>query len=187
MKNDTFTLIWLFILVSILVALSIWGIFYISDETQKISIFGIVTVIVAAFTSVLTVNINNSRARDREYELHVLKEKQKVCEHYYNVYFEILREIKKGNNGQTKKALDELMLFKKGLMNWGSEDLIQKYLEYEINNSKYMSNTIKMVENGNNFLKEIRKELGFSDSRNLNVMGLILTDEARKELIEEEL
>src|SRR5690606_13820496 len=107
------------------------GIFYIDNLDSKISVLGIVALIVAAFTSVMTVNINNKKTREREYELHILKEKQKVCEHFYNAFFEIFKNVKNNRDGLTKKAIDEMALFKKGLMNWGSESLIKKYIEYE--------------------------------------------------------
>lgn len=169
------------ILIAILLALSIWGIFYINDLNLKISIFGIVAAIVAAFTSVLTVNINNRKTREREYQLHILKEKQKVCEYFYNAYFEMLFQIKKGKDGVSNEALKETMLFKKGLMNWGSEQLIKKFLEYE---SKLATNKDKMflLNHGNDFLKELRKELGFKDSGKINIMSIILTADAREEL-----
>ena len=102
-----------------------WG--YVENLQAKISILGIVAIIVTAFTSVLTVSINNKKAKEREYELHILKEKQKVFEHFYNSYFEILFNIKKGKSGLSTKAEQEMMLFKKGLMNWDSDKLIKKY------------------------------------------------------------
>jgi hypothetical protein len=179
---DVFAKIWLTILIGILISLSVWGIFYVDELNLKISIFGIVAVVVAAFTSVLTVNINNKRASEREYQLHILKEKQKVCEHFYNAYFEMLMQIKKGKGGLTNKAIDETMLFKKGLMNWGSEQLIKKFIEYE---SKLVTNTedkMFLLNQGNDFLKDLRKELGFEDSGKVNIMSIILTAEAREEL-----
>ena len=74
-------MVFLFLL---LTGLLVWGIFYVDDLQSKISILGIVAIIVAAFTSVLTVGINNAKVKEREYELHILKEKQKVFEHFYN-------------------------------------------------------------------------------------------------------
>lgn len=182
MRKDIFTKIWLFILVTILISLSIWGIFYIENLDSQISVLGIVAVIVAAFTSVMTVNINNKKTREREYDLHILKEKQKVAEHYYNMFFEIFRHIKNNKSGVTKKALDEMTLFKKGMMNWGSENLILAYIHYENNIGKYEGNTQLIIEEGNKMLKEIRKDLGFEDSKNLNLMSVIIAAETREEI-----
>ena len=182
MTKSFFINIWLFILILILVSLSIWGVFYIDDLESKISVLGIVAVIVAAFTSVMTVNINNKKTREREYELHILKEKQKVCEHFYNAFFEIFKNVKNNRDGLTKKATDEMALFKKGLMNWGSEDLIKKYVEYEDNLDIYKGNTGAILNNADGFLRDMRKELGFKDSKSLKLMTLLLTAEARTEL-----
>ncbi len=182
MTKSFFISTWLFILISILVSLSIWGIFYIDNIDSKIAVFGIVAVIVAAFTSVMTVNINNKKTREREYEFHILKEKQKVCEHFYNVVFEIFKNVKNNRNGLSKKAIDEMALFKKGLMNWGSEELIRKFIEYENNLLINEGDTKATLNNADNFLKEMRRELGYRDSDNLRLMTVLLTAEAREEL-----
>jgi uncharacterized membrane protein len=179
---DFLAKIWTTILIGILISLSVWGIYYVDELNLKISIFGIVAAIVAAFTSVLTVNINNKKAREREYQFHILKEKQKVCEHFYNAYFEMLFQIRKGKGGPTNKAYEETMLFKKGLMNWGSEQLIKEFIDYE---SKLVTTTddpMFLLTQGNEFLKELRKELGFKDSGKINIMSIILNAEARHEL-----
>ena len=77
MKNDFLSKFWMVFLFLLLTGFLIWGIFYVDDLQSKIAILGIVAIIVAAFTSVLTVDINNNKAKEREYELHILKEKQK--------------------------------------------------------------------------------------------------------------
>ncbi|WP_339140483.1 hypothetical protein [Croceitalea sp. MTPC5] len=182
MSSNFFIGMWLSILIFILVSLSIWGVFYIESIDSKIAIFGIVALIVAAFTSVMTVNINNKKVREREYELHILKEKQKVCEHFYNSFFEIFKNIKNNRNGLSKTAIDEMALFKKGLMNWGSEELIKKFIDYENYNAIHEKNSKVFLNNANVFLKEMRKELGFKDSRDLSLMTVLLTADARIEL-----
>ncbi len=176
-------MIFLFLL---LLGFLLWGIFYVDDIQSKISILGIVAIIVAAFTSVLTVSINNKKAKEREYELHILKEKQKVFEHFYNSYFEMLFKVKKGQSGLSRKAEDEMLLFKKGLMNWGSDRLIKKYLDFDTKliESEGGQDKFNMFKDGDDFIKELRKELGFNDSKNVNIMSIILTTEARKELKE---
>ena len=176
-------MIFLFLL---LIGYLFWGIFYVEELQSKISILGIVAIIVAAFTSVLTVSINNKKAKEREYELHILKEKQKVFEHFYNSYFDMLSRIRKGNKGLSNKATEEMMQFKKGLMNWGSDRLIKKYLEFDTKliESEGNQDKFNMFKDGDNFIKELRKELGFNDSKNVSIMSIILTPEARKELKE---
>jgi hypothetical protein len=184
MKKDALSGLWMIFLFLLLVGFLIWGIFYVKDLQSKISILGIVTIIVAAFTSVLTVSINNKKAQEREYELHILKEKQKVFEHFYNSYFEILFNVKKGQSGLPRKAEEEMLLFKKGLMNWGSDRLIEKYLDFETKLSGISedNSTFNILEDGDKFFKDLRKELGFNDSKDVNILSIILTPDARKEL-----
>ena len=186
MKNDFLSKLWMIFLFLLLTGFLIWGIFYVDDLQSKIAILGIVAIIVAAFTSVLTVGINNNKAKEREYELHILKEKQKVFEHFYNSYFEMLKGVKKGNKGLSNKVEQEMMEFKKGLMNWGSDKLIKEYLAFDTRliESEGNSDKFNIIKDGNDFIKALRKELGFNDSNEVNVMSIILTAEARKELKE---
>lgn len=181
MKKDFLQVIWMIVLFALLCGLLVWGIWFVQEEKNKISIFGIVTVIMAAFTSVLTVTINNKKAKEREYDFHVLKEKQKVYEHFYNCFFDLLKSSIQGKPTNKIKNVNEMMLFKQGLMNWGSERLIQEYIEYDNKLTSTKSN-FNILEDGNNFLKEIRKEMGFVDSKNLNLIDIILNSEAREEL-----
>lgn len=184
MKKDTLSIIWMIFLFLFLVGFLIWGIFYVDDTDNKISILGIVAIIVAAFTSVLTVSINNKKAKEREYEFHVLKEKQKVFEHFYNSYFDILFNVKKNKSGLSRKAEEEMLLFKKGLMNWGSDKIIKNYIDFEnkLQGIGKDNKTFNILIDGDNFFKDLRKELGFNDSKHINILSIILTPEARIEL-----
>ncbi len=183
MKSDTLYKIWLTVLIFLLSSLSIWAIFFVVKPEHKITIFGIVGAIVTALTSVLSVNINHNKVKEREIDLLVIKEKQKVFEHFYNAYFEIIKSTKKGNqNKVATKVENELMEFKRGLMNWGSEYIIRSFLQFEENIGKQDQSTSEMISNGNKFIKDLRKEMGFEDSKNLNIMSIILTAEAREEL-----
>jgi uncharacterized membrane protein len=183
MKNDTIYRVWLAVLIVFLLSLTVWAIFYIEKPEHQITIFGIVGAIVTALTSVLSVNLNHNKVKEREIDLLVIKEKQKVFEHFYNAYFEIIKSTKKGNQQKIQsKVENELMEFKRGLMNWGSEEIIQSYLNFEENIGKPDQSTSEMLSNGNKFIKDLRKEMGFHDSRSLNILNIILTAEAREEL-----
>ena len=88
MKNDPILKFWMLLTGSFIVSLTFWAIFYIDKIEHKIPIFGIVGMIITAITSVITVTLNNKKAKEREYELLIVKEKQKTFEHFYNAYFE---------------------------------------------------------------------------------------------------
>jgi len=77
MRKNILQYFWMTFLFTLLIGLLIWAIWFVSDINTKTSIFSIVVVILAAFTSVLTVSINNKKAKEREYELLIMKEKQK--------------------------------------------------------------------------------------------------------------
>ena len=77
MKKDRLLKLWMTVLAMLLIGLLIWAIWFIDKQENQISVFGIVAIILAAFTSVLTVTINNRKAKEREYDLHIQKEKAK--------------------------------------------------------------------------------------------------------------
>ena len=39
-----------------------------------------------------------------------------------------------------------------------------------------------MLKDGNNFIKALRKELGLNDSKDVNILSIILAPEARNDL-----
>lgn len=175
---------WMGVLIIFLIAILIWGIFFIQDEKNKVAILGVIAVILAAITSVLTVSINNRKAKEREYEFHILKEKQKAYEHFYNVIFRLFENvIKKRPVKADKEVISEMLEFKKGLMNWGSEKLISEFIIYEASIGNRSEETpYPVFVAGDKFLKELRKELGFKDKGEVNLMSVLLTHEGREEL-----
>jgi len=179
--------LWMFLTSCFVCSLAYWAIFSVEEIKYQIPIFGIIGAIITAITSVITVSLNNKNAKQRELELLVLKEKQKVFEHFYNAYFEILKNVK-NNKKQvlSQKVESEMMDFKRGLMNWGSEKIIKKYLDYEakLENAQESNGSFDMLRVGDIFFKDLRKEMGFHDSGNVNVISVILTPEAREELKE---
>lgn len=185
MKQDISIKLMMFFLIMFLLGLSLWAILAVEKTEHQIAIFGIVGAIIAAMTSVYSVMLNNYNIKERELELIVIKEKQKVFEHFYNAYFEILKTIKnKPSNKSSTNVEKEILEFKRGLMNWGSERLIKKYLEYDAKMIQGTNNkdTNSILKDGYQFIKDLRKEMGFNDSDNVNIMSIILTAEAREKL-----
>ena len=74
------------------------------------------------------------------------------------------------------------MEFKKGLMNWGSEELIANYLEFDTKSQQPADPTdpYRIIRDGDKFLKDLRKDLGFEDKNKVNIMSIILDAEARR-------
>ena len=185
MKNNLLFKLWMVLLIGFLIGLSTWAIFFIDKTEHQITIFGIVGAIIVAITSVLSVTLNNKNIKDRELELLVIREKQKVFEHFYNAYFEMLKAVKKGKASNiSNKAESEMLEFKRGLMNWGSEELIQNYLDFDskLLHSKGENSTFDMLRDGDKFLKDLRREMGFNDSDKINIMSIILDAESRDKL-----
>ena len=115
-----------------------------------------------------------------------LKVNQRIVKEKVNL-FEMLKGVKRGKKqGLSNKAEEEMLAFKRGLMNWGSEELIQNYLEFDAKliSSNDDRNEFDLLKDGDKFLKDLRKEMGFNDTDKVNIMSIILTAEAREELSE---
>lgn len=178
---------WLCILSVFVVALLTWAIFGAEETQHRIAIVAVAGAILTAITSVLTIVINNNEAKERETRLMIRKEQQKVFTHFYSAFFEMLKSTKKGGGSQPpKRGIEEMLEFKRGLMNWGSEKLIASYLEYEASlESAATAGTTTMLESGDRFIKSMRRELGFEDSGTVNILAIILTPDARRELLDD--
>lgn len=184
LKNDALFKIWLTALVLLIFVLLIYAGFYVDKQDHIIAILGISGIIITAMTSVLSINLNQDKIKKREIELLIVKEKQKVFEHFYNVYFELLKSAKKNKNiSASSKIQSELFDFKRGLMSWGSEEVIEGFMSFEeslVSCSKM--STGEMLNVGDKFFKLLRKEMGFDDPGAINIMKIILATEARKNI-----
>lgn len=176
---------WLSVLIIFIVSLSMWAIFFIDSESHRISVFTLVGGIVTTITSVMTVAITSKKTKEREIELILLKEKQKVFEHFYNFYFKLLKGTKSQdpNISLSEKDVEELLEFRKGLMSWGSEELIRQYMIFEDEIAVESKSAHERFKIAGRFFAAIRKEMGFADSADLNVIAIVLNSTARSELI----
>jgi len=175
--------LWMSLLLVFIIGLTLWAINLGKIEYQ-ISIFSIIGVIIVAVTSVVTLSLNHAKIKERELELLTIKEKQKAYQHFYNFYFILLDQILSGKDIEvTDNLKNEMFLFKKGLMNWGSEELIKDFIIYDNLVTDNADNSKIVLSSMNNFLKSIRKELGFKDSEDLNIMSVILQKNARENIL----
>lgn len=176
--------LWIMFLIIFLIALTSWGIFFIQDINSKILVFGIVGALITAITSVYSVILNHNKFKERELELIRIKEKQRFYLHFYNAYFDLLQKAKKSKDKAIPpEIIKNLLEFKKGLANWGSEELIANYLEFDakIQQPADPKDPYRIIRDGDKFLKDLRKDLGFQDSGKVNIMSIVLDPDARKD------
>ncbi|MCF8363447.1 MAG: hypothetical protein K9G70_12585 [Prolixibacteraceae bacterium] len=182
MKSKFWHTILMTMLIVFVIGLSSWAIIGNFDTDQRITIFGIVGVVIAAITSVYSVAYNHQKSKEREYEQLQFREFKKVLEHFYNALFESIKTAKNNKPIRSEKVKQELLLFKRGLMNWGNENIINAYYEYDEKLTSNINYTTKQQALfADQFLKSIRKELKFKDTEELKVFSLILTEDARRE------
>ncbi|MDX2470672.1 MAG: hypothetical protein QNL04_08885 [SAR324 cluster bacterium] len=180
MKHKILILLSVVILLILIFGLAYWALYVVTETEHKISITGIIAVIITAIISVANVAIVNANAKKQEFDLLYKKETQNTFEHFHNALVSALQSAKEKNkNSQKEKqsnAEAEMFKFKKGLMSWGSKDLIQSFYTYE---SDLKKGGPKILEVANTFLKVLRKEMGFNDPDDLDVFSILLVPEDR--------
>ncbi len=173
--------LWMGVLITLLTGLIIWAVFFIESDNQKIAVFAIVGVLITAITSVVTVNLSTQKAKEKEYELMLVKEKQKVFNHFFNVLFEVIISSKEHRKTNMPLVIKEYMNFKRGLMIWGSEEVINSFITFDhvIQNLSKEGNldedkkiaSLSVIEI---ILKSIRKDLKYSVSDKIFLTGVLL-------------
>ena len=173
--------LWMGVLITLLTGLIIWAVFFIESDNQKIAVFAIVGVLITAITSVVTVNLSTQKAKEKEYELMLVKEKQKVFNHFFNVLFEIIISSKEHRKTNMPLVIKVYMNFNRGLMIWGSEEAINSFITFDRvfqnlskegnldENEKIASLSVIEI-----ILKSIRKDLKYSVSDKIFLTGVLL-------------
>ena len=125
--------------------------------------------------------ITTQKAKEKEYELMLVKEKQKVFNHFFNVLFEIIISSKEHRKTNMPLVIKEYMNFKRGLMIWGSEEAINSFITFDRvfqnlskeghldENEKIASLSVIEI-----ILKSIRKDLKYSVSDKIFLTGVLL-------------
>ena len=170
----------LFILFSYLVY---WAIFILENTDEKLTALGITGVLLTGLITLVTFSINNLQAKKREYDSISLREKLTAYEFFYIAIVDIIKTKDMHPARTSKKLVNDLITFKKGLMSWGSERLIRHYIDFE--NDVFYSEHLSLKEKVgriDEILKEIRREFGYKDSKNLKLFELFLQSDARQEL-----
>ena len=160
-----------------------WAIFILENTDEKLTALGITGVLLTGLITLITFSINNLQAKKREYDAISLKEKLDSYEFFYIAMVDIIKTKGMNPTKSSKKLVNDLITFKKGLMSWGSERLIRHYIDFE--NDVFYSEHLNLkekVDRIDEILKEIRREFGYKDSRKLKLFELFLQKEAREEL-----
>ena len=189
MKKILNSSLWMNVLATLLVGLIIWAIFFIEDNNQKIAVFAIVGVLITAVTSVVTVNLSTQKAKEKEYELMLIKEKQEVFNHFFNALFELIISSKENRETNMPFVTKEYMNFKRGLMIWGSEEIINSFIVFDSafqnlrkENNLSQDETMMYFYVIETFLKSIRKDLKYSVSDKISLTDVMLDIKGRQTL-----
>lgn len=108
-------------------------------------------------------------------ESRIAEKRVLILDSFTDLHFELLRQIKNPGNSSSERVRNEklvfekLMNFKKILISWGSEKLMDDYIEWEEyikpENKETISDALEQIDRFDRFYASVRFEIGFKDKK----------------------
>jgi len=147
---------------------------------------------IAAFVSVITFLFGRYFEQKRELKQKINSEKIKVYKGFFDFYFDLFSYEK--IHGEPKPELDlmkEMLEFRKVLILWGSDSVIDAYVEFKDRMVEFgegeddlPTKTAKMMKASANVLASMRKDIGYTftsfNAKDLAAMQLAVDSETEK-------
>jgi len=112
----------------------------------------------------------HGRVKEREIEARQFPEKSAAYDIIITLLIDSVRNVKTGDSIPEKELLDRMFEFKKKLIVWGGDGLINSWNDFEISYDS-TANPEVIILTMENLLRAIRKDLGHKD-RNLKKFAL---------------
>jgi hypothetical protein len=140
----------------------------------------------AIFSFSATVGVavySHEQTEKREIEARHFAEKRNVYLAFFEIIFRLFKAEKNGKKVAEKELIESLTSFQQKLLVWGSPEVIKAFEQYMRNSKPSDSKTT--MSNMEALFKAFRKDLGHNDTllAQYSLVGLMLDEEARKELI----
>jgi len=145
---------------------------------------GITAAIIAGFVTVIGGIFSHHQIQKREIKARHFIEKKNAYMHFINLVFDVIKAIKNKSTIPMDKLEKVMLVFKRELIVWADQDVLQAYRKYEegSSNNSEPEDTLLIIED---LLRAIRKDLGHDDSQ-LNrgdLIGMLIVAEDRKKLL----
>ncbi|MBF0170061.1 MAG: hypothetical protein HQK87_03055 [Nitrospinae bacterium] len=162
-----------FIIILVITLLFIYVVYKASDDFRlgAISLVGTASLAIYAHYT----------AREREAKARHYADKREVYEQFFAIMFHYLENARKGNTGQDSEIdISELFTFKKKLLIWGSAEVINSWLNYEIS-ARPSDNNQSVFPAIEKVIRAMRNDLGHDDSilESGSLLSLIIVAEER--------
>jgi len=123
---------------------------------------GISATIIAGIIAFSVGVYTHTQIRNREIKARHFIEKKNAYMCFFNLVFEIISSFKNKRPIIDDRLINEIWGFKKELMVWGDQEVLQAYREYEEKSAAQPEGILLAVDN---LLRAIRKDLGHDDSK----------------------
>lgn len=150
-----------------------------ASSSVKASLIGILGVLIAGI-------ITQYYTKKREVNARHYEDQRRVYMQLIDLIYSMAHENKSGKKPTNKGIESKMIDLSKALMIWGGPEMIKAWNNYRSDSAKSKSpeEGLKKMEL---ILKTIRKDLGHDDSslNDFDIIGLMLTADAQKELVGE--
>jgi hypothetical protein len=151
-----------------------------ADASIKAGLIGLLGMVVVAL-------VTNYQSRKREINARHFAEKREGYMHMIDLLFDIILNVKQGEEVSEQEMVKKIMPFKKALIIWGSPQIIESWNNFEIQSESGLSPE-QMLQEMEKILRAIRKDLGHDD-RMLkfgSIWALVLIAKDKKKILGED-
>ena len=148
-----------------------------ADANIKSGVIGLVSVIIVAL-------VTHYQTKKREISARHFSAKREGYMKFIDLFFDMARSVKNNRSTSEKEMIQQMMQFKKALIVWGGQEIIEAWNSFEANVQDGQS-TEKMMWTLENILKAIRKDLGHDDSTlpSGSLIALLLVTEDKRKIL----
>ena len=142
-----------------------------ADTNVKAGIFGSLGAFLIAIWT-------NYYSRQREVLARHFSDKRESYEELIDLLVSVMQSTKQERPIQQDVLLEKMYKFKKSLMVWGSPEVIQEWIRFEMDSGDESRTPLEMIQSTERVLKAMRKDLGHNDRKLKSgyLIGLFITD-----------
>lgn len=132
-------------------------------------ITGAVSLVSVLFTSVISKIIEYKQKR-RDY---LNQKREESYEQFVDMYFKIHENAKGITKYSKEDMINDMLSFSRELILWGSNSVVEKWIDFRLNGYKQNESSIYLIEN---ILLEMRKDMGFKKMKKGTLLKMIINN-----------
>ena len=141
----------------------------LSSKLDAVIIVALITAIVTIVSGVISKIIDYKQKR-REY---LSQKREEPYAEFINVYYKMQEKISKGELYSQEEMFDDVQKFQKKLMLWGSNRVINAWIDFRKNSNPNGTNTLFYMEK---ILYALRKDMGYKNLGKGKLLSMSIND-----------